>query len=846
MIIRLISFFLNISLCFSYTINYELDNNTFDFVNNNFYVKNSNGTISMNQSTYDIYRLEFIISDPKKINYEIKHIKWKKVDNIIFNSEDNNLVTIGNTFIYRGCSSSYVDIFPYKIIDNNFFYLESINLEFTIDDDTINNECQPSEDIINKSFFSNNFNYLNEMNEVDYIIITNSDLLEAAENLKDIHNDLNVNIISVSSIYNLYSELDFEYAIREFIINEINNTPSLNYLLILGDETVVPPIYNGTVPSDDYYSSVNLFSANPQLSTGRIPVTNISDAISVIQNIDDYIDNLYFPLDNDNLWRMRVNLISDDENNPNPNKYPELSHTENSHIIYEQIKENLIPYTFYGIDYEPIQNSDGLLHTELTSDLIENINSGAALINYIGHGDYNTLADERILELDRDINLFNIDNYKLPIWVVGTCSFGEYDGKDSMAEALLLNEKSSIAVISTSRGIGETSNINYLTKFFNKINQYVEVYDDESRLGDIYRNAKNNSSSEHLFHLFGDPALPLPFPKFNNIIDNQIPENLFIGANVSLDVGPYNGSINILGNEKNVIRIYEEGDSVNYKNKGQSIYRGDFYQNVCFITPIDASECQDCARAYIQIKDNPYNYFQNIMNLNIEYDQDELEDIINQDILGPQIDFYTEDHRQLFNQDNIFENSFIIVKITDHSGINLMDGLGHSIRYWINDEQNQTIIDNEQFNYISSCDSTSVGEFKIESEKLYLGNNQLFVEAWDNFNNKTLSLINLNLENSSFKAYDVYNFPNPFKKETHFTFKISEYPSKAKISIFNLDGRRLKVIDNQECLNTFCSVFWDGKNSSGNYINNGTYIYHLELRNNNKIFKNLYKVTKLK
>ena len=61
MIIRLISFFLNISLCFSYTINYELDNNTFDFVNNNFYVKNSNGTISMNQSTYDIYRLELIM-----------------------------------------------------------------------------------------------------------------------------------------------------------------------------------------------------------------------------------------------------------------------------------------------------------------------------------------------------------------------------------------------------------------------------------------------------------------------------------------------------------------------------------------------------------------------------------------------------------------------------------------------------------------------------------------------------------------------------------------------------------------------------------------------------------------
>lgn len=846
MIISLISFILNISLCFAYTINYELDSNTFNSVNNNFYVKNSNATILFNQSTYDIYRLEFAISDPEKINYEIKHIKWKKVSNYTFNLEPNNLVTIGDVFQFRGCPLSYVDIFPYKVLDNNFYYLESIIIEFIIDDDKDNNQCYSSEDIINKSFFSNETNPLNTMNEIDYIIITHNDFFQAAENLKNIHNDLNIDINLVDSIYTLYPELDFEYAIREFLINRINNLPNLNYLLILGDETFIPPIYNGNVPSDDYYSSVNLFSANPQLSTGRIPVNNISDAFSVIDKIDNYINNLYFSLDNENLWRMKINLISDDENNPNPNKYPELSHTENSHLIYEQVKGNLIPHTFYGIDYDPIQNSDGLLHTELTSNLIESINSGAAIVNYIGHGDYNTLADERILELDRDINLFDIDNYKLPIWVVGTCSFGEYDGKDSMAEALLLNEKSSIAIISTTRGIGETSNINYLTKFFNKINQYVEIYDDESRLGDIYRNAKNNSSSEHLFHLFGDPALPLPFPKFDSIIDNQMPENLFIGSKVSLDLGLYNGAINVLGNEKNIIRIYEEGDSINYKNKGQSIYKGNFNQNVCFITPIDASECQDCASVYVQIKDNPYNYFQNIMDLDIEYNQDELENTINQDITGPEIDFYTEDYVKLYNYDNIFENSFLIVKVTDQSGINLMDGLGHSIRYWIDNEQNQNIINNDQFNYISSCDSTSIGEFKIESEKLSIGNNQLFVEVWDNFNNKTISSINLNLQNATFKAYDVYNFPNPFKQETQFTFKISEYPSKAKISIFDLDGRRIRVIDNQDCPSTFCSVFWDGKNSSGNYINNGTFIYYLELKNSNKTFKNLYKLSKLK
>ena len=846
MTLRLILIILSISLSFSYSLNYVIDDNSFKFLDNNFFVKNSNGTVIENKSTYDIYRLEFILSDLQNISYKIKNISWVKVEGIVSDLDKKSLINISNTFNYRGCSSVYVDIFPYKIDNDSFYYMDSIDIDFSINDTAQHKDCYPENDILNKEFiFKEEFDLKNRV-EVDYIIITNNTLIGAAESLRDVHNDLNVNIVSIDSIYNLYPELDYEYALREFVINQIDIFPTLNYLLILGDETIVPPIYNGSVPSDDYYSSSNLFSANPQLSTGRISVINASDAINIINNIDSYIQNLYFPIDDDQIWRMGINLISDDENNPNPNKYPELSHTENSHSIYEQVKQNLIARTFYGIDYQPIQNSDGLLHSDLTSDLIENINSGVALVNYIGHGNYYTLADEKILELERDINLFNITNYKLPIWIVGTCSFGEYDGKDSMAEALLLQENSSIAVISTVRGIGETSNINYLTKLFNKINIYVESYDDNSRLGDIFRSAKNNSSSEHLFHLFGDPALPLPFPKLSNIINDEIPEKLLIGSDVSLDVGPFKGGINVLDREKTIVRTYDSGDSIAYNNKGQSIYKGNFYQDVCFITPIDASECQDCANIFIQIEDNPYNFFQNIMNLDIVFDQDELGDEFIQDSFGPEIEFFLEDYRPLFDNDIIFEDSSIIVRLIDESGINLMDGLGHSIRYWINNEQNYNIIDNQEFNYISSCDSTSIGEFKIGSEKLYLGNNQLFIEVWDNFNNKSLTSIQLNLENSTFKAYDVYNFPNPFKSSTQFTFKVSSYPSNIKISIFDMDGKKIKVIDNHECINTFCSILWDGKDSYGDNINNGTYIYHLEVKSSSSNYKNLYKITKLR
>tara|TARA_B100000700_G_scaffold13843_1_gene13800 strand:- start:431 stop:2962 length:2532 start_codon:yes stop_codon:yes gene_type:complete len=843
MTVRLFLTTLFFSVYFSYSINYQLEGNNLDFINQHFILNKSNATRLDNELIFDIYRLEFIISNPDKIKYNIKNINWIKTNHSTSILSQHDLISISDIFNYKGCPSVYLDIFPYKFQDDILYYAESIDIEFIIDESIEYNSCNPSHNSYNADFIKNN---LNQFTEIDYLIITKDFLFEAAENLKNIHSDLNVDIMNVDSIYSLYENDNSGQSIRNYILDQIELSPSLNYLLILGDETVVPPIYCSTIPSDDYYTSSNNCAANPQLATGRISVSSINDANDIVSKIDGYIQNLVYPLDVDQSWRMNLGLISDDENNPNPNKYPELSHTENSDLLYQQIKNNLIVNTFYGIDYEPIQNSDGLLHSNLTDDLISHINNGVAMINYIGHGNYNTLADEKILQLDRDINLINSLDYKLPIWIVGTCSFGEYDGKNSMAEELLLKNNGAIAIISTVRGIGETSNINYLTKLFDKINDYLENDNNYGRLGDIFKNSKNDSPSEDLFHLFGDPALPLPFPKENNIIVDDVPSELLIGQYTSLNVGPYNANLNVFDKEKIIIKGYETGDTVVYNTPGNSIYAGNFYESVCFITSLDASECDSCAYAYIQVNhDNlSYNRFQNIFDLDIIFNSDDSES----DFHGPEISFFLDDYSLIDNNETVFQNSNILVQLSDQSGINLMEGLGHNIRYWFNDEQYQNIVDSDELTYTSNCNEESIGYFNINLSNSNSGANILYVEAWDNFNNRTLQSISLNIQDAhaQFKAYDVYNFPNPFKYQTNFTFKISDYPAIATISIFDLSGRKIKVIDNYECLTSFCSVPWNGKNDFSKKINNGTYIYHLKLKNGNQIFEDLYKITKLK
>ena len=69
----------------------------------------------------------------------------------------------------------------------------------------------------------------------------------------------------------------------------------------------------------------------------------------------------------------------------------------------------------------------GVIKPDATDALINSLNSGTAIISYIGHGSPYQLAQERLLDMNRgDINQINTGK-KLPLWVVGTCSFGHFD-----------------------------------------------------------------------------------------------------------------------------------------------------------------------------------------------------------------------------------------------------------------------------------------------------------------------------------------------------------------------------------------------------------------------------------
>ncbi len=91
--------------------------------------------------------------------------------------------------------------------------------------------------------------------------------------------------------------------------------------------------------------------------------------------------------------------------------------------------------------------------------------------------------------------------------------------------------------------------------------------------------------------------------------------------------------------------------------------------------------------------------------------------------------------------------------------------------------------------------------------------------------------------NKEMQLLSVYNYPNPFKDDTYFTFKLTQIPDELKIKIFTINGRIIKEFKftSGELKYDFNKIFWDGRDVDGDLIANGVYLYKFILRKGSEI-----------
>ncbi|MCZ6819681.1 MAG: T9SS type A sorting domain-containing protein, partial [Calditrichaeota bacterium] len=72
------------------------------------------------------------------------------------------------------------------------------------------------------------------------------------------------------------------------------------------------------------------------------------------------------------------------------------------------------------------------------------------------------------------------------------------------------------------------------------------------------------------------------------------------------------------------------------------------------------------------------------------------------------------------------------------------------------------------------------------------------------------------------------NYPNPFNPETRIQYRIPE-AAFVQLTIFNLKGQQVRMLEASQKSRGTYSVIWDGKDNIGRQVSSGVYLYRLSV-----------------
>jgi flagellar hook assembly protein FlgD len=76
------------------------------------------------------------------------------------------------------------------------------------------------------------------------------------------------------------------------------------------------------------------------------------------------------------------------------------------------------------------------------------------------------------------------------------------------------------------------------------------------------------------------------------------------------------------------------------------------------------------------------------------------------------------------------------------------------------------------------------------------------------------------------------NHPNPFNPSTSIQYSVygRQRPAHTTLRVFNIIGRLVRTLVDEEKLPGAYSVTWDGKDEKGDQVSSGVYFYQLKAR----------------
>lgn len=706
----------------------------------------------------------------------------------------------------------------------------------------------------------------------DLLIVYHPDFRTAAENLAEYKRTAKGLKVETANVFNVYNEFSSGAqdltAIRDYakmLYERGDENHNLKWLILFGDASYdykdrvtnnsnFIPIYESreslnnirTYSSDDYFGFlendegewIETGSGNHSLDigVGRFVVQNIGEANAIVDKIKHYENN------NEVLgkWRNEIAFIADDGDGvrhmEDANKLAIM--VENSHLEYNVNK-------IYLDAYEQISSASGEIAPSANAAINNQIEKGALIVNYTGHGGEIGWTQEQILTIPQ---IESWDNYdRLPFFVTATCEFGRYDDPARESGGELLFKKSgggAIALVTTARPVYSGSNFKLNTAFYN--NCFTPKSDSTMpSIGEILMNTKNNSLTgvdNRNFSLLGDPSLYLAYPGdeiyITHINDQELdssPDTVSALGKVTIagEIRNSQGNrienfqgvleVKIFDKESEVTTLGNEGASFPFKTLENVIYEGSSSIsngsfNFTFVVPKDISYQLD--RGKISLYARNINGYEDANGASKELVIGGTSSIAPIDNSPPEIKLFMDD-LTFVNGGNTGKNTTLIAKLFDDNGINTaINGIGHELTAAI-DGGKQIIVNDF---YEADMDQYQSGTVTFKFRDLSPGNHSITFKAWDTHNNSSESRIDFWVGRDDFSFS---NAPNPFQNSTTFFLDHDRAGEDVNVSILIYNDKGQQVGELSETFYDSETIIqeleWNGLNSNNDNRETGVY-----------------------
>lgn len=513
------------------------------------------------------------------------------------------------------------------------------------------------------------------------------------------------------------------------------------------------------------------------IGVGRLPVESLDEARTTVDKLIQYIRN-----EQTGKWKNQLVYLADDGENG--------THTETAEKSAELVRiknPDFIVHKIFLDAYPQEVNASGESYPLAKNRVLNLLKNGVLFFNYSGHGGYNAITNESILNLK---DIAGMTNKNQAFWLFATCNFAQCDaGKRSAAETAVLNPKGgAIGILAATRTVYASQNTNLNRSVCDTLFGHSDVFHYDMTLGEAISIGKNLLGSDEnklAYVLLGDPCMRLNYPTDYhvetltemdtlNALSVQHVEGRIIDEDLNT-VSDFNGKVDITIYDKMQSIPTRDNDNVGgdprviaYNDYPNTIFSGatdvkDGLFNYTFMVPKDIRYNFDNGRiVYYAVTEDSLETAEAVGHFE-QFIIGGTGSTVAIDTIGPEMEIYLNSPA-FRNGDKTYATPRFFANLYDENGINTAGaGIGHDLMLIIDDDPKMIYSLNEYFT--AANNSYQAGQVSYLMEELANGPHSLTFRAWDLLNNSTTKSLNFIVEAGLDPSiYNVTTYPNPVQQ----------------------------------------------------------------------------------